>query len=520
MFEGWIAGLDERGFDTPLLALLRSHGFYDIHFTHGQYEFGKDFVAKRVEQDRVVQYAFQSKSGDIGGGEWDKIFAQLFEAAGGRLAHPNFDAAADRRCVLVTTGRLKGKAAQSANDFKIRVAGEADFSTWDCDYLLDLARGTNPEFPLRDLHPAIEQIVAEMQLGTLGSRTLLLGLERAVPGIPMDAGALHRASMEATLVIAALRRGGLDLHVPFVAAHLARLAAACSDAAAASVAYEEAMDIYQAAVAVLVVRFEAALSVRHDFLDVVGGSFEQWFTYPAACCLLGEYLAVGYLLASRRGDDATQARLLNALLALVRQQPGVFHPVSDRFAVSTMAMGAALAYADALGDVRTLLEATTVWLCDHLDDDGAGLAGPYADPTQEVEHLLGARLECIEVEARSGSLLAVALIEAANAWLPELYEDVLNDILAVKACPSAVIPIKLPHALFLNGGGTKALLNPMYPDGPAPLPWHDHEGWDVPESIASAAEAPLVFASACRDRLYQAAVFRAVCAAKGAASVE
>lgn len=510
VFEGWIVGLDERGFDTPLLALLRSHGFYDIHFTHGQYEFGKDFVAKRVEQDRVVQYAFQSKSGDIGGGVWDSVFAQLFEAAGGRLAHPNFDTAADRHCVLVTTGRLKGKAIQSANDFKVRMADEADFTTWDCDYLLDLARGTNPDFPLRDLNPAIEHIVAEIQLGTLGSRTLLLGLERAVPGIPLDSGALHLASMEATLVIAALRRSGMDLHVPLVAAHLARLAAACSDAGTGVVSYEEAMDIYQAAVGVLVARFEAALKVPTDFMDVVGGGFEQWFTYPATCCLLGEYLAVGYLLASRRGDATNQSRLLDALLTLVRNQPGTVHPVSDRFAVSTLAVGAALAHAGAIEHLRTLVEATTVWLCDHLDDGGAGLAGPYAKPKQEVEHLMGGRLDCVEVEERTGSLLAVALIEAANAWLPDLYDDVLNDILAVKACPSAMIPTKVPHALFLKGKGTKSLLNPMYPDTPAPLPWHDQEGWDLAQPIATATEAPLVFASACRDRLFQAAVFRAV----------
>lgn len=513
VFEGWIAGLDERGFDWPLLALLRSHGFYDIHSTHGQYEFGKDFVAKRVEAELVVQYAFQSKSGDIGGGEWDSILAQLFEAVGGRLAHPNFDADAERRCVLVTTGWLKGKAIQSANDFKSRMAGEADFTIWDRDYLLDLARGTNPDFPLRDPHPAIEHIVAEIQLGTLGSRALLLGLERAVTLIPLDVGTLHIASMEATLVIAALRRAGLDLHVPLVAAHLARLAAACSDEASGAVAYEEAMDIYLAAVGALLTRFEPALPVPTNFKDLVGGGFEQWFTYPAACCLLGEFLAVGYLLASRRGDASAQARLLDALLALVRHQPGIRHPVSDRFAVSTLAISAALAHAGAFDDLRALIETTTVWLCDHLDGDGVGLAGPYAEPRQEIEHLMGARLDFVEVEARTGSLLAVALVEAANAWLPEIYGDVLNDILAVKTCPFAVIPTMLPQALFLKCSGTKGLLNPMYPDAPGPLSWHKEEGWDLAQPISSATEAPVVFASACRDRLFQAAVFRAIATA-------
>ena len=40
-------------------------GFHDIHFIHGNIEFGKDFIAKRTEDNRVIQYAFQSTAGDI-----------------------------------------------------------------------------------------------------------------------------------------------------------------------------------------------------------------------------------------------------------------------------------------------------------------------------------------------------------------------------------------------------------------------------------------------------------------------
>lgn len=505
VFEGWIGGLNERGFDAPFLALLRSHRFYDIHFTHGSYEFGKDFLAKRLENEVPTQFAFQSKAGDIGGGEWDAIFSQLFEATGGRLTHPNFDPAAPRRCVLVTTGRLKGKAIQSANDFRSRVAADAAFSVWDQDYLLDLARGTNPEFPLWDPHPAIEQVVAQIQLGTLGSRTLLLGLERALPSLPLSTADLNRASVEATLVIAALRRAGMHLHVPLVAAHLARLAAATEESGAGATAYGEALALHGAAVDELVIMFGPAMSAPSDFMGVVGGGLEHWFTYPAACLLLGEAVADA-ALRTRRTDPSAHRRYLDLLLALVHHQAGVQHPPSDRYAVSTFAVLAALADAGEWDAVSVLLRATTLWLCERLDEEGVGLAGPYAEPQEEVDHLLGGHLEHLQIERNGDSLLATVLIEAAAAWCPSLYSDVLNDVLAVGATPSTVVPLRLPDGLFLTLGGTGAVVNGEYSEPPEPRAWHTAEV-RLPAHV-DRVEAGFLFASTCRDRLFQAAAFR------------
>ncbi len=61
---------NEREFDAPLMALLAAMGFQDIHFTHGQAEFGKDFIAKRREGKKLIQYVIQSKCGDISQGDW------------------------------------------------------------------------------------------------------------------------------------------------------------------------------------------------------------------------------------------------------------------------------------------------------------------------------------------------------------------------------------------------------------------------------------------------------------------
>ena len=45
----YLDNIKERDLDFPFLTLLPRLDFFDIHFTHGQVEFGKDFIAKRSE---------------------------------------------------------------------------------------------------------------------------------------------------------------------------------------------------------------------------------------------------------------------------------------------------------------------------------------------------------------------------------------------------------------------------------------------------------------------------------------
>src|SRR5712692_2876237 len=68
----YVDSLTEREFDAPFIALLRLHGFTDIHFLHGSFEFGKDFIAKGIEDAVRCQYVFQTKAGNIGISDWNE----------------------------------------------------------------------------------------------------------------------------------------------------------------------------------------------------------------------------------------------------------------------------------------------------------------------------------------------------------------------------------------------------------------------------------------------------------------
>ncbi len=87
--EQYLASItDEREFDAPFMSLLRAQRFYDVRFTHGRNELGRDFIAKRQEADCVVQYSFQLKSNSITVSNWRELSLQIFEALSTDLPHP------------------------------------------------------------------------------------------------------------------------------------------------------------------------------------------------------------------------------------------------------------------------------------------------------------------------------------------------------------------------------------------------------------------------------------------------
>jgi hypothetical protein len=98
--------LEEREFDAPFMALLRIKKFHDVHFLHGPFEFGKDFIAKKEERGTQEQYLFQTKAGNISLSDWNNTRGQIDMLRTDALSHPSFDPRLPRRAVFVTTGRL------------------------------------------------------------------------------------------------------------------------------------------------------------------------------------------------------------------------------------------------------------------------------------------------------------------------------------------------------------------------------------------------------------------------------
>src|SRR2546421_11963522 len=96
VLDDFLSSVTEREFDVPFVALLRAHGYQDVHLVHGQFEFGKDVIAKSEVDGVLNQYAFQSKAGDIGLPQWNAMYGQTEMLRLNELSHPAFDATLPR----------------------------------------------------------------------------------------------------------------------------------------------------------------------------------------------------------------------------------------------------------------------------------------------------------------------------------------------------------------------------------------------------------------------------------------
>lgn len=163
----YLDNLGEREFDSPFMALLRAHGYYDIHFLHGSFEFGKDFIAKRNEEGIEFQYCFQTKAGDIALTDWHSCRGQLDLLRTNALAHPSFNRMLPRKGVFVITGRLLGGAPLAAQDYAehLRALSEIALYVWDRESLIERI-APKLEITLGENAPgAILKLLGEIDLG-------------------------------------------------------------------------------------------------------------------------------------------------------------------------------------------------------------------------------------------------------------------------------------------------------------------------------------------------------------------
>ena len=486
--------LTEREFDGPLLALLAARGFKDVHFIHGQFEFGKDVVAKRIDTETgdLRQYVIQSKAGDIGQSEWRAVRPQLEECEYNTLGHPSFDSSLPRVAVLVTTGRLKGGAPADASEYRKSVAarGLAALEIWEKSDLVEWIC-ENPKTGVAG--EAVEINLLSMLTSVLDGGVTDRRIEKYTRGWLAPFGNVTRAAIEAAILVNALTRvKRLDLSVA-VALQLVR--AADRDLAAAPGMGDAARRLVLALCRQVREQFASLLQ---DPLDVARYTMSQigLLTYPVICSRAAEAVALGLALSRGDGDAAKIAAFEEALVALA-QQPGAARPPSDLFASSvivttvmltTFRRNEAIAY---LGRVAR-------WLLDRHDDDlsGLGLASLAEDESTTAGRLFGGTLTSTTLERRASSYLATAVLDLA-VFLGErdLYEALRSNISALRIVPEATSADEAT-AHWVRGGADVW-----------PQPRVDFQPWEaqVAAERLSAGTDPvsaLLLAAACRSRHY------------------
>jgi hypothetical protein len=450
--QTFVERLTERELDAPLLAVLAAHGFTDIHFLHGAYEFGKDVIARKTDADGAVwQYAIQSKAGDLGLSEWRAVRPQLEECFHNDVAHPGFDAALPRVAVLVTTGRLKGGATTDAQQFGLRrrERGESEFEVWDVEQLVDWISddpsvglaGSGSVSDLTDLVRRIEKRTVDEPTLEKHSRAWVMD----------DDGARRRACLETAIVCAALRDSHrLDL-AALVALHLLRAGWRPSGDEPDAQVLAVAQSLFALYAEELLDQLEPLLEDPARLLYPVM-DFMAIVTYPAVVCRLAEVVS---LLALSTTADAVRGRAQQATVALCSKHPGATRPPSDQFAASVIPAAIVLGRADPQA-ARTYLRALARWIVKRHDPrrDALGLGSLDESGSDTTARLLGGALTFDAPDRRFSSYLTVVVLDLLLAFGERnLYDAFLQNVDALKIVPTAVFANERRARWRRNGQG-------------------------------------------------------------------
>jgi hypothetical protein len=476
----WLESLRERDLDEPLRALLRAQGFTDVHFVHGASEFGRDLIAKRIDDGVLHQYGIQSKAGDLGVTPFREVRLQIDSIRTGGLSHPGFDATLPRVGVLTTTGRLVGDARLEAQAYKSRYAPEMEFDVWDQDRLVEMLV-TAPEAALagRDAGALLRM------LGMADARELTdLEIERfSRRWIPVE-GELCSPSdvIEAAVLMGKLREvERLDLAC---AAALALVRGSVAGACVLGRSDDEALGVAAAATG-LFVSYSEQLFDRCDEemlrpVPFVNRHQEFGFfaTYSVRCARTIEILGLLalYQQLSGEGDPGPVSDWLRRFIA---EQPGAAHPLSDRYAISLIPAAIVIGRSDPDLAARWLRDAV-VWTANCYE--GEGLGAYDADPPMEIGYLLSAWGD-IDLPRRRQSYLATVLLDLISALeLGELYTEARNEFLAVNAHAELLHVPDTPSQFRYDGVDIELELDPPYAEQ-----WTPRDGWITATHQAEAA---------------------------------
>ena len=509
--------LGEREFDAPFMAILRRLGFYDIHFLHGAFEFGKDFIAKRQVEDIVMQYVFQSKAGNIGAPEWQRVRAQLDEARTNNIAHASFDTSLPRVVVLVTTGRLVGTAQGSSQEYTryIKERDGEEFECWDRERIVEYMRDDPVVGLAGHGSPELMRALVQVNESTLNLREL----EKLSRPWAQD-GSFEVAAVSALIIASKLRRAGrLDLAC-FTALSLVRAAAYRTHVdLTLTPLLDESVRAFAAYGADLWASCSTDLLDPDNLLDV--GEFASFVAYPVRCVRTLELLSLYALLL--RQQDKSDPDLEEFIAQFAMSQPGASRPVSDNYAVSLIPIGLILRLQ---GSSLLTSWATRVvsWVADYYDAKakGTGLAPIDSSETMEVDYLAGFALESVEVPHNRTSLVASAVLDlAALSEDGDLFDAAHNEFLAVDAYPEIVETEDNADQYLRDGATVMKSVNDAYQEA-----WQPDDGWKVaphhhraPDTYRIAADgnywAQLATSAVLRDRWFLGAMRHFVADAPG-----
>jgi hypothetical protein len=216
-----------------------------------------------------------------------------------------------------------------------------------------------------------------------------------------------------------------------------------------------------------------------DMLDPVNflrnhGSLASHVTYPILCLRTVELLGLLYLLDAPE-DRLRKDELGKFVVSFIKTNPGVAHPISDRWAVSLIPAALTAAQRGEPQSIRDLLQNVAKWVADRYDSNGLGLSTVGSDPREEVDYLLGDPFEHVQISRRTESYLATVVLDlAAILGLGDLFKTARNEFLAVELVPTVIESPDTTAQYMSQSGELSFTPSVEYFES-----WQPEDGWKV-----------------------------------------
>jgi hypothetical protein len=464
----YVERLTEREFDAPFIALLHHLGYSDIHLTHGQYEYGKDFIARKSDGGQVYQWCFQTKAGDISSKQLrQEVQPQINLMRVGTFVHPAFDKDLPRRIVVVTTGRLIGSAGtefQQTEDYH-RDRGEVSAELWDIDTVVP------------DL---VSTLVTRQDLGTQARLLEMVGRLQGMRGSRADVAALAvgwlapgdsdknnwRDVLTACLLASTAAQAGREDLAQQATWQIVRAyhrAVERGESPAAAI-----LDVAHCAFDAVAVDVWEQIRVADDPVEVTSratSAVAAFLVHPIKVARLCEILSMLALTRIDVGNAVEAAELLDFIDDLIQSTSALSHPVGEEWMFSILATAVALAAGGHLDAANRLVERTAIWLLDWTEN-GLLLPPAGAPPSSVVGRMLATAYEPPRAPGSKAMYsfavvadLAALLMEAApvkgedngdhqgnqggDIDTPngsDLLADIINDLHALRAMATLKVP--------------------------------------------------------------------------------
>lgn len=408
-----------------------------MHIIHSSAEFGKDIIAKKLDEGIPVQYVFQLKAGDVNLGKFRaEIQPQLLEASVNNLSHPNFDASLNKQIIFVTTGVIKPPATLAFQEFNNFIRTKYDLEPIHSIEKLGLVddfvkHGIEPFFALHndptlvgdffDLYSKIRnnralstfdiEAYTRRWILTDGSNQinrLQIFLEAYLFSTLLDNNKQH---YEAVLFIAALARFFLKNNL-----------------------YSQHHEILREYVELIVSNMRKDIRLLYENKQLIADPASATgllaiFKYPKICLHILELLSLNNLLHEKSNPD------LSALITdIIDKERGWERPLSDNYAMSVGLVGLLLAKNGDIQLLEKFINNITIWACDRYCNLGLASLGSTED--EEFEQLLSEHLEGLVCQRAKSSFLASVLLDLAFlANDPSFYESIANEIRATSIIP-------------------------------------------------------------------------------------